>query len=332
MKRILVTGANGFVGRMLCKVLQEKGHTVRGAVRSDCKKSSGSVTKLKCAPIEDIVAVGDIGPSTDWSKALVGVDIVVHLAARVHIMQEISKNPLESFRIVNAHGVERFARMAADYRIKRFVNISSISIHGNSTGERPYLEDDDAQPQSPYAISKWEGELALRQIASESNFEPVVVRPPLVYGPGVGGNFLRLMQLADRGLPLPLGSVENKRSFIGIENLVDLIVSCVVHPAAAGETFLVADGEDLSTPDLIRRVAKLLGRPARIVPFPVSVMRAAAKMLKKEDVLDRLCNCLQVDASKARRILGWQPSVPLDEGLAQTVRWYLKEYKSRGVI
>jgi len=315
MLRVMVTGANGFVGRKLCRALEEHGYDVRKAVR--------------CSPAVDEVAVGDIGPFTDWSKALEGTDTVIHLAARVHILQEVSKNPLEAFRSVNVLGSEHLARMAVQSGVRRFIYISSISIHGNSTDERPYEEEDYARPHSPYAVSKWEGELALRRIADESDLELVIVRPPLVYGPGVGGNFLRLMRWVDKGWPLPLGRVRNLRSFIGIENLVDLLVRCVEHPRAAGEIFLAADSEDLSTPDLIRRVAHYLERPAHILPFPVGMLRAISSVAGMNDVVDRLCNSLQVSTTKASNLLGWLPTVSFDEGLADTVAWYTDVQRGR---
>lgn len=324
MSQVLVTGANGFVGRRVCSLLQKEGHAVRGAVRY---YDSRSVDRSD--PVAgDIVPIGDIDGYTDWSGALDGIDIVVHLAARVHVIQEISKNPLESFRSVNVHGTERLARMAIERGVKRFVYISSISVHGNATVARAYLEEDEAQPISPYAVSKWEGELALRKIEKESDLELVIVRPPLVYGEGVGGNFLRMMQWAQKGLPLPLKSIRNKRSFIGIENLADLIACCVSHPEAAGETFLAADGEDLSTPDLIGRVAKLMGRSARLFPLPVDVIRALGRLAGQGDIVDRLCSSLRVDATKARSVLKWQPQTSLDVGLDRTVRWYMDRNKN----
>lgn len=324
MLKILVTGANGFVGRELSRMLLARGYDVRASVRQLGEHGAGHIPN-----IADVVSVGDIGSETNWSQALKDIDVVVHLAARVHILQEVSKNPLEAFRSVNVLGSERLARMAVQAGVRRFVYISSISIHGNSTVERPYVEEDDAHPHSPYAVSKWEGELALRRIAEASGLELVIVRPPLVYGPGVGGNFLRLMRWADKGLPLPLGSVKNLRSFIGIDNLVDLLVCCVEHPRAAGETFLAADSEDLSTPDLIRRVASLLGRPTRILPFPVGVLRAVASAVRMDDVVDRLCNSLQVNAGKAHRILGWRPHATLNDGFARTAAWYANTKSGR---
>lgn len=327
MKKVLVTGANGFVGRRVCLLLQKEGYKVRGAVRDYDGHRDADKAK-NAALVNNIVSVGNIDGSTDWSEALDDIDIVVHLAARVHVMQETSKTPLESFRSVNVHGTEQLARMAIEKGVKRFVYISSISIHGNSTGDRAYTEDDEAQPHSPYAISKWEGELALRKIENESDLEVVIIRPPLVYGEGVGGNFLRLMQWTHRGFPLPLKKIMNKRSFIGIENLVDLIACCVSNPNAAGETFVASDGEDLSTPDLIERVAKLMDRSARLIPVPVRVIRKLGKIAGKEDVLDRLCNSLQVDAKKARCMLDWKPRVSLDEGLSRTVKWYMEQNKN----
>lgn len=326
---ILVTGANGFVGRRLCHVLTERGYGVRAAVRQIGAGARDPGKNARDGAVQDVFPIGNIDSGTDWSDALIGVDSIVHLAARVHILQEVSENPLESFRSVNVFGSKHLAEVAVRTGVKRFIYVSSISVHGNSTGERAYVEEDEAYPRSPYAISKWEAELSLKSFAQESGLELVIIRPPLVYGPGVGGNFLRLMRMADRGLPLPLGSVKNLRSFIGIDNLVELLVTCTSHPAAAGETFLVADGEDLSTPDLIRHVARLLGRPARLVPFPVSVLRAVSTVARMDDVVDRLCNCLQVDAGKARRLLGWRPQVSLSEGFERTVRWYLDEYRAK---
>jgi len=319
MTRVLVTGANGFVGRTVCPRLIEAGCVVRAAVRD---MGEYGVDFIKEA-VGDVVCVGDIDGETQWSDVIRDIDAVIHLAARVHILQEVSKNPLESFRSVNVQGTKRLAEEAVRHGVKRFVYASSISVHGNSTADHPYVEDDEVDPRSHYAISKWEGEIALRELASRSDLELVVVRPPLVYGPGVGGNFLRLMSWSDKGLPMPLGSINNLRSFIGIDNLADLIARCVLHNAAAGQVFLAADGEDLSTPNLIRRIALLLGRPARILPFPVAVLRRSASLFGMNEVMDRLCNSLQVNSDKARRVLGWRPRVSLEEGLSRTAGWYV---------
>lgn len=329
MKHVLVTGANGFVGKRVCSRLRKEGYAVRGAVRHYAPCCDDDV-RWSATLNGEIVSVGDIDENIDWSTALDGIDVVVHLAARVHVMQEISKDPLESFRSVNVHGTERLARMAIEKGVRRFVYISSISVHGNSTVARAYLEEDEAQPSSPYAVSKWEGELALRKIERESNLDVVIVRPPLVYGEGVGGNFLRMMQWVQKGLPLPLKSIRNKRSFIGIENLANLVACCVSHTKAAGETFLAADGEDLSTPDLVDCVAKFMGCSARLFSTPVSVIRAFGRITGKGDITDRLCSSLQVDAGKARSVLKWQPRISLDEGLARTVKWYMEQNENGG--
>jgi nucleoside-diphosphate-sugar epimerase len=329
MKRVLVTGANGFVGGKVCKMLQRYGFPVRGVVRKSASPFKG-VGPKEMFPAGDVISVGDIDGSADWSRALQDIDTIIHLAARVHVLQEVSRNPLESFRSVNVHGTERLAHAAIRAGVRRFVYISSISIHGNSTGERAYMEEDQAHPHSPYAVSKWEGEVALRNAVAEQAMELVIVRPPLVYGAGVGGNFLRLMELAYKGLPLPLKSIENRRSFIGIENLAELIVCCVAHPRAARETFVASDGEDLSTPDLISRVARLMGRPVRLFRVPVGILRTCGRLMGKADMIDRLCNSLCVDASKARKLLGWNPRVSLDVGLEHTIRWYMDCYRGGG--
>lgn len=330
MRRVLVTGANGFVGRVLCGALSRANYFVRGAVReNNCQEKSMKET-FKSIQVNEMIEIGDIANiETEYNlqKALKDIDVVVHLAARVHVMQERSADPLAAFRSVNVQGTEKLARFATQFGVSRFVYISSISVHGNSTDKGPYIEEDEPHPHSPYAVSKWEAELALKRVSRETGLDLVIVRPPLVYGPGVGGNFLMLIKWVDRCLPVPFRKINNLRSFIGIENLVDLIVRCVSYPQIAGGTFLVADGEDLSTPDLIRRMAKLLRRPVRLLPFPVGVMRFVARSMGKEDMLDRLCNCLQVDAGKARRKLCWSPRVSLDEGLEQTARWYLDVHK-----
>lgn len=326
MEKILITGATGFVGRKLCEVLKARGYFVRGAIRSNAAVSDCITGKQISFLLDDVVVVGDIGPQTDWDQSLKGIDVVIHLAARVHIMQEMSSDPALAFRLVNVMGTEKVAKMAAKSGVKRFIYISSISIHGNSTDSKAYIENDKPSPYGPYALSKWEAEVSLQRISKETGLDLVIVRPPLVYGPGVGGNFFMLMRWIDRGLPLPMGSVHNLRSFVGIENLVDLIVLCVTSQQAKGETFLVSDGEDLSTPDLIRRAAKMLGKRARLISVPVGLMRGVAKLIGKEDVLNRLCNYLQVNSDKARNLLGWYPQVPLDEGLLKTARWYRQRY------
>jgi len=254
--------------------------------------------------------------SVDWGKVLVGVSTVVHLAARVHVMHETETDPLTAFRAVNVGGTLKLARQAAAAGVKRFVFISSVKVNGESTSSgKAFTELDAPNPQDAYGQSKHEAEQGLRQLSADTGMEVVIIRPPLVYGPGVKANFAALMRAVQRGWPLPLGAVHNQRSLVALSNLVDFIVTCLTHPAAANQTFLVSDGEDLSTPDLIRRMARAMNRPARLLPVPVWALQAVALLLGKGDAVQRLCGNLQVDISKARKLLGWNPPVSVDEGL-----------------
>ena len=258
---MLVTGANGFVGRALCASLVSHGHKVRGAVRRSDVMVSQSVER---------VSVGEISNQTDWSASLSGVDTIIHLAARVHVMNETSNNPLEAFRAANVHGTEHLARSAAALGVKRLVFVSSIKVNGEVTSfESRFKEADNPSPQDPYGMSKWEGEQALQRVALETGLQVVILRPPLVYGPGVKGNFERVLKTLSKGIPLPLGLVKNLRSLIYVENLADALRVCAVHPAAAGKTYLLSDGEDISTPNLIRRLAWAMNKKTRLIAFPV---------------------------------------------------------------
>jgi nucleoside-diphosphate-sugar epimerase len=321
-KRVLVTGADGFVGRALCRQVEEERFLLRAAVWQPPPIESAGWQAHRTSYPSDTVVVGDIGSVTDWSEALQGVDVVIHLAARVHVMKENAADPLAEFRRVNVEGTERLARSSAEAKVKRFVYVSSIGVNGNSTQEFPFTEKDDPHPHDPYSLSKWEAEQVLKLISRETGLELVIVRPPLAYGPRVPGNFLRLLRLVSSGIPLPLGSIDNKRSFIGVRNLASFLVRCAQHPKAVGETFLVADGEDLSTPDLIRRIAKALGVPDRLFPFPPGILHWAARVLGRWEEFQRLCGSLQVDASKARSLLDWKPPFPVNEGLAEMADWY----------
>jgi nucleoside-diphosphate-sugar epimerase len=303
--RVLVTGANGFVGRAVCSQLMAAGHAVTPAVR----RGSG---------LPNEVGVGDVGPSTDWRIALAGCDVVVHLAARVHVMRDEANDPLTEFRVVNTEGTLNLARQAAQAGVKRFIFISTIKVNGEGC-EAPYRETDVPAPEDAYAISKWEAEQGLWQIAADTGLEVVILRPPLVYGPGVKANFLRLMQLVKRGWPLPLGAIRNKRSLLYLGNFVDAIRLCVEHPAAAGQTFLLDDGEPVSTPELIRAIARALGRPARLLAVPVGVLEAAGTLLGKRAAVARLTDALFVDSSAIRARLGWTPPYSMAVGLATTV-------------
>lgn len=309
MRNTLVTGITGFVGMALAHRLTADDVAVRGAVRREVEAKGAF----------EPVHVGSVNGVTDWKDALAGVDSIVHLAARAHVLDEQETNPLEAFRRVNMEGTLKLARQAAEAGVRRFVFMSSIGVNGNETA-RPFNEIDVPAPTEPYAVSKWEAERGLRELASKASLDLVIIRPPLVYGPGAPGNFGSLLRWVHKGVPLPLGAVtQNRRSLVGLHNLVDLIVTCLEHPGAAGETFLVSDGEDVSTAGLLRKVGDALERPARLVPVPVWILRAAATALGKREMARRLLGSLQVDASKAREVLGWVPPVSLDEGLRRAV-------------
>ena len=306
----LATGVGGFVGKSLCAALSMRGLVVRAAIRSVHGRSDDF----------DSVSVGAIDALTDWSIALQGVSSVVHLAARVHVMKDFAENPLAEFRRVNVEGTLNLARQAAAEGVKRFVFVSSVKVNGESTqAGRAFTEADVPNPQDAYGQSKYEAEQGLRQIAANTGMEVVIIRPPLVYGPGVKANFAALMRAVQRGYPLPLGAVHNQRSLVALDNLVDFIITCTTQPQAANQTFLVSDGEDVSTTQLIRDMAQAAGVSARLLPVPVPWLRAAAGLLGKADAIDRLCGDLQVDISKARDLLGWAPPVSLGEGLRRAV-------------
>ena len=316
--RVLVTGATGFVGHTLGKRMVLNGWHVRGTVRS-----VEQVAKLP-AGIE-VVPVKSIGVETNWSDALAGVNTVVHLAARVHVMKETSACPLQEFRTVNVAGTEQLARMAEKAGVRRFVFLSSVGVNGNRTHGQPFTEVDKPCPYSPYTQSKFEAEQVLLRITSETGMEVVIIRPPLVYGTGNPGNFLQLLNVIAKGWPLPFASIKNLRSFIFVENLVDAIVTCINHPKAAVQTYLVSDGEDISTPELIRKVSAALGRPARLFPFPPSLMRFTGKLLGKSDAVERLVGSLTIDSSKIQRELGWKPPYTMEQGLKETAEWYKRQ-------
>lgn len=313
--RVLVTGANGFVGRHFCWELASGGHAVRAAVRRP----------ISLPAADDVVVVRDIGPESDWVAALANVDAVVHLAARVHVMSDTVANPLAAFRQVNVEGTRRLATACTAQGVRRLVYVSSIKVNGEGTrGERRFREADPPAPQDPYAVSKWEAERVLHDLAMRTELETVIVRPPLVYGPGVKGNLLRLLGWLDRGIPLPLRSVHNARSMVSVRNLASLLRACLEHSAAAGETFLAADGDDLSTPRLIRTLAEGLGRRPWLLPCPPPLLRRGARLVGRESVVSRLCDSLRIDTGRARRLLGWSAVERVDEGLYATARAYRK--------
>jgi UDP-glucose 4-epimerase len=321
VSEILVTGATGFVGRELCRQLVANGYGVRGTCRR-------SVADLVAGTVA--VALDGIGPNTRWERALAGVGAVVHLAARVHVMHDRAPDPLAEFRDVNTHGTENLARQAAAAGVRRMVFVSSIKVNGEATHGQPFSERDPPAPQDPYGVSKREAEQALQQIATETGLEVAIIRPPLVYGPNVGGNFLRMLRLIDSGIPLPLAAVRNRRSLVSIWNLCDFLQRCATHPGAAGQTFLISDGEDLSTPDLFRRLAEGLGRKPRLFDFPARWLDTAGRLLGQSAVVERLTGSLQVDSRKARELLGWRPPVSVADGLRRTAEWYRRRREAVG--
>ena len=304
---VLVTGANGFVGSALCERLCKDAVAVRGAVRS-LMRQPGSFEKI---------SIGSISAKTDWSLALTNVEQVIHLAARVHEMTHKSADRLADFRRVNVEGAVNLARQAAVAGVKRFIFLSSIKVNGESTEVgQAFSVDDVPAPKDSYGISKHEAEQLLRQVAAETGMEVVIIRSPLVYGPGVKANFQSMMRWLLSGVPLPLAAVtENRRSLVALDNLVDLIMTCLNHPAAANQTFLVSDGEDLSTADLLQRMGVALGYPARLFYVPLALLKLGATLANKPGIYQRLCGSLQLDITKTRQQLGWVPPVSVDEGL-----------------
>jgi nucleoside-diphosphate-sugar epimerase len=307
----LVTGATGFVGAGLLARLARDGVKTLACVRGESVLLPGDVR---------VVPVSEITANTDWCQVLAGVKSVVHLAARVHVMHDTKANPLTAFRTVNVDCTLNLARQAADKGAKRFVFVSSVKVNGEYTSlGQAYTEADVPNPQDPYGQSKHEAEQGLRLLSAETGMGVVIIRPPLVYGPGVKANFAALMRAVQRGWPLPLGMVHNQRSLVALDNLVDFIVTCITHPKAVNQTFLVSDGQDLSTTDLVSGMAQAAGVPARLLPVPVWALQAGASLLDKRDAVQRLCGNLQVDISKARSLLGWVPPVSVEEGLRRVM-------------
>lgn len=308
---ILVTGATGFVGRALCRHLQGQGCEVLAAVR-------GSAQGLQA---KRSVPIGDLSKATDWAHALTGVAVVVHLAARVHVMHEAAADPAALFNAVNIDATSHLVKSAARAGVKRFVFISTIKVNGECTRTgHPFTEADMPAPQDAYAHSKYQAEEALKDLAAQLGMEWVIIRPPLVYGPGVKANFAALAKAVARGWPLPLGSISNQRSLIGLENLVDFITCCTRHPQAANQTFLISDGRDLSTPELVRQLAQAAGVRAKLPRVPVVLLKIAAAMLGKKGAVERMCESLQVDIRKARTLLQWEPPQTVAQGLTSVMQ------------
>lgn len=302
---ILVTGATGFVGRGLVSFLQSQGEPVRAAVRTAAHRG---------------VAVGDIGPDTNWSVALAGVETIVHLAARVHVMKETVADPDAAFDRINVDGSLALARQAVAAGVRRLIYVSSIKVNGEYTQPgRPYRADDRPAPVDPYGRSKAKAEAALRELALATGLELVIVRPPLVYGSGVGGNFSALIGLVDRGIPLPFGAIENKRSMVGLANLHSLLLKAARHPQAPGRTFLVSDDQDISTPALVRLIGGALGRTPVLVAVPPVLIKSVARLVDRRGAVQRLLSSLQLDISDTKSVLGWVPGISMEASIAAAV-------------
>ncbi|MDQ1330139.1 MAG: Epimerase protein [Thermodesulfobacteriota bacterium] len=318
MPYVLVTGADGFVGKALCAEMVSRGWNIRASVR----------TKEKIKNLSEgiqIVETGPIGPETDWGDALNNVDAVVHLAGRAHIMDDLSSDPLLEYRIVNTAGTECLAKAAAGKGIRRFIFMSTIKVNGECRNA-PYTEEDIPAPADPYGISKWEAEQIIKVIAGETGMETVILRAPMVYGPGVKANFLKLLKAVDRGVPMPLAGIKNKRSMIYTGNMVNSIITCINHPKASGQTYLVSDSDKVSTPELINRIGDALGKPGRLFYMPLFLLRLFGIAAGKSREIERLTGTLTVDSSKIRKELNWTPPFTLIQGLKETAEWYKKTF------
>ncbi len=314
---VLITGATGFLGTHLIHRLIRDGRYIPTAT---VRSASCPNTKIRS------IAVGDLLPNTDWTAALDKIDVVIHLAARVHIMQDTSDNPLDMFRTINTAGTLNLIQQADAAGVCRFIYLSSIKVNGeNTTGRKPFTAVDNCHPIDPYAISKFEAEQGIIELSNQSDMEFVILRPPLVYGPGVKANFLSMMQWLDWGLPLPLGAINNQRSLVAVENLVDLIITCIEHPPAGNRIFLVSDDEDVSTTELLQQIGDALGKPARLLPIPQTYLVKGLSLFGKRAVAQRLCESLQVDICETKDVLNWKPPVSMEEALARTAKAYLEE-------
>jgi nucleoside-diphosphate-sugar epimerase len=319
MTRVLLTGATGFVGGALSVALAERGYLVRAALRVDRPLPAGCVEKA---------IVGDIGPDTKWGEALRDVDLVVHAAARAHASDEGTGNA-ELYMRVNARGTQQLADSAVAAGITRFVFLSSVKVNGERTVARAYAPTDEPRPQDAYGVSKWAAERHLMQLAANTPMRAAIVRAPLVFGPGVRANFLRLMRWIDKERPLPLGAVDNTRSLVSIWNLCDLLMNLLQNPVALGRTWMVSDGEDLSTSDLVRRIGDAMGRRVRLLPVPISMLRLCGGLIGRKGEIARLCDSLRVDITLTRLELPWSPPMTVDEALARTVAWYVSGGRAR---
>ena len=309
---ILVTGSTGFVGSRVVELARERDWKVTSVVRKQIE------------PLTNSLVIPSIDASTDWSGAFEGVDCVVHCAARVHQMNESEQDALVAYRETNTLGTLNLAKQAAEAGVKRFVFVSSIKVNGEFTEPgSPFQPNLNNIPQDPYGLSKYEAEIELAQLAKDTGLDIVIIRPPLVYGPGVKANFLSMMSLIDKGIPLPFGAIKNQRSLVYLDNLSDLILTCCEHPLAPGHTFLVSDDQDVSTTQLMRTIAQSMGKAPRLLPIPMSLIQLAASVLNKKHIAQRICGSLQVEIGSTKEILGWEPPVTFEQGIKNTVQAYL---------
>ncbi len=314
MQSVGITGATGFVGKQLSATLEKTGYDVTRIIRG---------TEPHCES-GNYAVVGQMDGCTDWTEVIKGHNCLIHLAARVHVMAEVSVESRNEYRLINVDSTLNLAKQAAAAGVKRFIYMSSIKVNGETTYENPFRPDDEPEPCDLYGQSKREAEIGLKAISEKTGLEVVIIRPPLVYGPEVKANFLKLLMWAQKGWPLPFGAVSNKRSFVYLDNLIDFISACISHPAAAGETFLVSDGVDMSTADLVKIMCLYMDRSARLLSVPIWLLKTLGGTLGRKAEIERICGSLQVDISKAENLLDWKPPISVDKGMEKTVAWFMR--------